>query len=130
MTILGIAITKSSTLNALLDEMAALREQIQAERSERAVAQVLAKERQAHLDEMADRLRHAETARDEAIKARITSLDMVNTSLLNQSLPGHVEVKPIEKTARQIVSISRQRDRDFYNHLLQKTRPAVTEQVA
>lgn len=66
----------------LADEVNSLNSQLEVERTRRIAAESLAAERLKQVEKAYESAFRAEAARDEAVKARLTSLDLVNTTLL------------------------------------------------
>lgn len=95
------------------------------ERSRRIAAEALAQERKGQVAEAHQYAREAIAGKDDANKARIASLDLVNTHLLKALEPHKEEVprklgdyKPIPK----VIPAARKADLDLFNMLASKTK--------
>lgn len=107
------------------DLSTALRD-LEIERTKRVAAETLATERLKQVEKAYEFGFKAETARDEAVKARMASVDLVNTTLLQamapEKPPTH-DIKsftPIPKERLHAVAEMRKSDRMFVNDILKR----------
>lgn len=103
-----------------------LKQELNLERARRISSEAISEERRLRAERSELYANRAEEARDGAIRARIESVDLVNTALLKAIQPdqgSHADIKsfkPIQKDKRQSVPTRRDLDRKFMVSYLDK----------
>lgn len=81
----------------LSEQVAELTQELNAERSRRISAEAIAEERRERADRSDEYAKRAETARDEAVKSKVDSIDLVNTALLRAINPEGAPKRDIKE---------------------------------